>query len=96
MLLALIESAQWWGETGPVYVQTREDPDPTVVVRRAGSALEPAVAEGLFQPRMPGSGSGSKVGLYVAKGLAEAHGGAVTAVTTEGISFTLTLPPAPG
>jgi TrmH family RNA methyltransferase len=95
MLLALIESAQWWGETGPVHVETRVDPNPTVVVRRAGSALEPAVTEGLFKPRMPGSGSGSKVGLYVAKGVAEAHGGTVTAVTTEGIAFTLTLPPAP-
>jgi len=96
MLLALIESAQWWGETGPVHVETREDPDPIVVVWRAGSALESAVTEGLFQPRMPGSGSGSKVGLYVAKGLAEAHGGTVTAVATEGIAFTLTLPPPPG
>jgi signal transduction histidine kinase len=91
---ALIESAQWWGETGPVRVEIGNDLVPTVVVRRAGSPLEPAVHEELFRPRMPGSGSGSKVGPYVAKGLAEAHGGRVTAETGNGIVFTLTLPSA--
>ncbi len=93
MLLALIESAQWWGETGPVRVETQGGPTtPTVSVRRAGSELESTAREELFRPRMPGSGSGSKVGLYVARGLAEAHGGTLDADTTQGILFTLTLP----
>jgi TrmH family RNA methyltransferase len=92
MLLALIESAQWWGETGPVRVETNDDPTPTVSVRRAGSELEPTVRDELFQPRMPGSGSVSKVGLYVARALAEAHGGSLVAESGEGIVFTLTLP----
>ncbi len=92
MLLALIESAQWWGETGPVRVETKGDPTPTVSVRRAGSELESTAREELFRPRMPGSGSASKVGLYVAKGLAEAHGGTLDADTSRGIVFTLMLP----
>jgi RNA methyltransferase, TrmH family len=92
ILVALIECAQWWGETGPVRVETSDQAGPTVVVRRAGSPLEPAAREGLFRPRMPGSGSGSKVGLYVARGLAEAHGGRVEADSTAGVAFTLTLP----
>jgi RNA methyltransferase, TrmH family len=95
MLLAMIESAQWWGETGPVRVETGDQPTPTVVVRRAGSSLDPAVRDQLFRPKMPGSGAGSKVGLYVAKDLAEAHGGSLDAETTEGIALTLTLPRAP-
>jgi TrmH family RNA methyltransferase len=92
MLLALIESAQWWGETGPVRVEVSDGPAASVVVRRSGPELDPEVREGLFRPRMPGSGAGSKVGLYVARGLAEAHGGTLDADTTEGIAFTLTLP----
>jgi TrmH family RNA methyltransferase len=92
MLIALIESAQWWGETGPVHVEVSDGPAASVVVRRSGSELDPEVREGLFRPRMPGSGAGSKVGLYVARGLAEAHGGTLDADTTQGIAFTLTLP----
>jgi TrmH family RNA methyltransferase len=94
MLLAMIESAQWWGETGPVDVETNDDPAPTVTVRRAGSEPDPGEEEeALFRPREPGSGAGSKVGLYVARGLAEAHGGTLEADTRDGIDFTLTLPP---
>jgi TrmH family RNA methyltransferase len=95
MLIALIESAQWWGETGPVHVEVSDGPAASVVVRRSGSELDPEVGEGLFRPRMPGSGAGSKVGLYVARGLAEAHGGTLDADTTDGIAFRLTLPSGP-
>jgi signal transduction histidine kinase len=35
------------------------------------------------------------VGLYVARGLAEAHGGTLDADTTDGIAFRLTLPSGP-
>ena len=94
VVLAMIESAQWWGESGPVHLETGADPTPTVMVRRAGSGLDPQTREELFRPRMPGSGSGSKVGLYVAKGLAEAYGGALEAESADGtgIVFTLSLP----
>ncbi|MGH2554784.1 MAG: TrmH family RNA methyltransferase [Actinomycetota bacterium] len=91
MLLAMIESAQWWGESGPVHVETSDDPAPTVVVRRAGSELDPREGEALFRPREPGSGVGSKVGLYVARGLAEAQGGTLMAETRDGIALTLTM-----
>jgi two-component system sensor histidine kinase KdpD len=92
MLLAMIESAQWWGESGPVLVETSDDPAPTVMVRRAGSEPDPSEGKALFRPREPGSGAGSKVGLYVARGLAEAQGGTLEADTHDGIAFVLTLP----
>jgi RNA methyltransferase, TrmH family len=92
ILLALIEGAQWWGETGPVRVQISEHPGPTIVVGRAGPPLETGVTDELFRPRMPGSSSGSKVGLYVARGLAEAHGGKLGVEASRGIVFTLTFP----
>ena len=95
ILLALIECAQWWGERGPVRVETSGNPAPTIVVRREGPELEPGVTAELFQPRMPGSSSGSKVGLYVAKGVAEAHGGDLSVETSRGIAFTVTFPSVP-
>jgi RNA methyltransferase, TrmH family len=94
MLLAMVESAQWWGETGPVHLEVSDDPSPTVVVRRAGSELDPGDREGLFRPRVPGSGAGSKVALYVARGLAQAQGGTLEADPRDGIALILTLPSA--
>jgi TrmH family RNA methyltransferase len=92
MLLALIEGAQWFGEDGPVRIETRRGALPSVRVFRAVTQLDLAGAEGLFRPRAPGTGGGSKVGLFVAKGLAEAQGGTLDVDTEGGLGFTLTLP----
>lgn len=96
MLIALAESAQWWGEEGPVRMEVRAGPPPTVRVWRQGTALGPEVIGELLRPRTPGTGGGSKVGLSVAKALADAHGGSLTLDGSEGIAFVLTLPPTGG
>jgi TrmH family RNA methyltransferase len=95
MLLAMVESAQWFGEHGPVMIEVSSEPSPTLRVWRDGSAVHAAEADRLFVPRAPGSGGGSKVGLFVARGLAEAHGGSLQAQAGDRLVFTLTLP-APG
>jgi signal transduction histidine kinase len=95
MLLAMVESAQWFGERGPVMIEVSREPSPTVRVWREGSAVPAAEADRLFVPRAPGTGGGSKVGLFVAEGLAEAQGGTLEAEAGERLTFTLTLP-APG
>jgi RNA methyltransferase, TrmH family len=94
MLLALIEGVQWFGEEGPVRIETRAGARPSVRVFRAVTQLDREGAEALFRPRAPGTGGGSKVGLFVAKGLAEAQGGTLEVDTEGGLSFTLTLRPA--
>jgi signal transduction histidine kinase len=92
MLQALVEAAQWFGEEGPVQIEATSKPEPMVRVFRASTQLDDEAAAALFLPRSPGTGGGSKVGLYAAKGLAEAHGGRLEAETNGGIAFTLTLP----
>jgi RNA methyltransferase, TrmH family len=94
IVLALIEGAQWYGEEGPVRIETRGGDPAKLRVFRSGTTLRPDEAVELFRPRAPGTGGGSKVGLFVAKGLAEAHGGALEADTDGGIGFTLKLPSA--
>ena len=65
----------------------------SVQARRAGTELKQDDAERLFRPRAPGTGSGSKIGLFVALGVAEAQGGIVSARVSNGeLSFRLDLP----
>jgi TrmH family RNA methyltransferase len=90
VLAALVEGAQWWGEEGPVRIEVRGH---RITVSRAGTAFTPEQARVLFAPRQPGTGGGSKVGLYVANGLAHAHGGSLEVAARKGIRFTLRLPP---
>jgi signal transduction histidine kinase len=94
MLLAMVESAQWFAEQGPVTIEVSSEPSPTLRVWRDRSLVHAAEAERLFVPRTPGSGGGSKVGLFVARGLAEAHGGSLKTEAGERLVFTLTLPAA--
>jgi K+-sensing histidine kinase KdpD len=92
MLIAMAESAQWWGEKGPVQLEVTAEAEPSVTVSRAGPSLEPEVVAEFFHPRTPGSGAGSKVGLYVARALADAQGGRLEMAGEDGIHLTLTLP----
>jgi signal transduction histidine kinase len=50
-------------------------------------------ADSLFQPRRPGSGSGSKIGLFVARAVAEAQGGRAWGSVEDGrLAFHVELP----
>ncbi len=93
ILIALIESAQWWGEEGPVRLSVGADGEPVVEVSRTGTELDAEGAAALFRPRQPGSGGGSKVGLFVAKGLTESQDGTLEVDTAGGIRFRVRLAP---
>ena len=89
----LIEAAGWWGHEGPIRVSARRgDGFVDIEVFRTGTNLSQRDADGLFAARPPGSGAGSKIGLFVARGVAEALGGAATAEVDAGIWLRLRLP----
>lgn len=92
MILAMVESAQWFAEEGPVEVEVRAAPSPSLTVSRSKPSIWAQEASHLFEPREPGTGGGSKVGLFVARGLALAHGGTLEADANDRLTFTLTLP----
>lgn len=93
VLEAFIESLVWWTNEGPVTVSA-ERREGRLLVRafRAGTALVPEEAPRLFQPRAPGTGAGSKIGLWVALGVAEAQGGTATVEVEDGVRFILDVP----
>jgi RNA methyltransferase, TrmH family len=96
-LEAMVEAAAWWGREGPVRIRASVGDGRVVVeVSRRGAELAPEDAQGLFRPRRPGEGAGSKLGLHVARGVAGAHGGSLEAEVTDGdhpsISLRLVLP----
>jgi len=93
-LYAFVESVVWWAREGPVHVSASKGGERLRVrVRRAGTELEPGEIERLFEPRRPGTGAGSKIGLFVARGVAEAQGGSATAEVRGGeLAFVLDLP----
>ncbi|HZP90170.1 MAG TPA: sensor histidine kinase, partial [Actinomycetota bacterium] len=59
---------------------------------RAGTDLSADRAASLFEPRAPGTGSGSKIGLYVARGIARAQGGTATVEVDGGLRFRFEIP----
>lgn len=80
---AMVEACVWWARTGDI--ETRWQPaSSTLEVSRAGTDIPPEGLDALFVPRRPGSGSGSKIGLFVARGIARAHGGDLSASEEEG------------
>jgi RNA methyltransferase, TrmH family len=92
IMVALIEAAHWWGEEGPVRIRVSGGNEPVLSVERSGSTLDEHAGPGLFRPRSPGTGGGSKVGLFVAKDLAEAMGARLSVQARPDVRFSLTLP----
>lgn len=91
ILMGMVEAAGWWGEDGPVLVEVSAGPPVTVNASRSGTSLPPGETKDVLKPRKPGAG-GSKLGLFVAEGLARAHGGSLEVSVNGNVRVTLTLP----
>jgi RNA methyltransferase, TrmH family len=90
---AFVESLVWWTSEGPVRVSATLGGGRFVLdARRDRTELTQEGADRLFRPRAPGTGAGSKMGLFVALGIAEAHGGTVTARVGDALRFTFDVP----
>jgi RNA methyltransferase, TrmH family len=96
-VLAFIEAQTWWGREGPITIEGGRVRDRLeLIVWRDGTELTSGDAEGLFEARRPGTGAGSKIGLFVARGVAESQGGRAWAEVKDGrLSFHLDMPLAP-
>ncbi|HEU4354368.1 MAG TPA: hypothetical protein VFT27_02150 [Actinomycetota bacterium] len=83
----------WWADEGPARVTARIVEGRLVVrASRRGTSLSAEEASRLFEPRAPGTGAGSKIGLWVALGVAEVQGGSVGVEIDGGVSFVLDIP----
>lgn len=96
-VLAFCESLVWWGSGGAITVEARVgDGIFTLRASRPASDLTPGDVETLFTPRKPGEGAGSKIGLFVARGVALAQGGRCWGTIAAGsLTFHLELPAGP-
>lgn len=92
-LVAMAEAAAWHGQEGEVRIDARRRGDLIDIgVARAGTDLTPGEAETLLESRGAGAGGGSKLGLFVARAVAQAHGGSLDVEVAGGIRFVLRLP----
>jgi len=104
VLTNLIENAAKYGAAAGLRVEVapvREAAEVAVTVRDRGPGIDPADLERIFD-RGVGAGrdrpTGTGLGLWISRGLVEAHGGTLSATSTlgSGSAFTFTLPAAPG
>ena len=73
----------------------REDGFVLVQIRDTGSGIDPEVMGNLFSKFVSKSVTGTGLGLYISKGIVEAHGGNIRAENnsdSKGASFTFSLP----
>ena len=90
---AFVESLLWWTSEGPIRVSARLSSGRLLLTAcRSGTELTQEEADRLFRPRAPGTGAGSKMGLFVALGIAEAQGGTVAANVGDSLCFTFDVP----
>lgn len=99
VLTNFIENAQKYTDAGSIIVSCAiVDELARVAVADEGSGIEevaiPALFEKFSRRELPGSPTGTGLGLYICKGLVEAHGGdiGVTSVLGTGSTFWFTLP----
>jgi TrmH family RNA methyltransferase len=84
-ILAFMETLVWWGNEGSLLVEAAlEERVLHLKVSRETNDLTTEDAEALFIPRRPGQGGGSKIGLFVARGVAEFQGGRVWGEVVDG------------
>ena len=90
---AFVEAQVWFAQDGAIAIEAAATHEElTVVVSRAGPSVTQAEAEQLFLPRQPGAGSGSKIGLYVTRLVAEAGGGRAVAFVDDRLRLVLRIP----
>lgn len=97
-VLSFVEALVWWSREGAITLEGQKDGDRLhVTAWRDGAEIGPDEVEGLFLARRPGTGAGSKIGLFVSRGVAEAQGGRAWGQVDDGrLAFHLELPVSPG